>query len=344
MTVERMNTSSSQDDLLGIAGSIRDWGRRVAANVEGVIVGKREVIDLVLVSLLCEGHILLEDVPGVGKTMLARAIAASIGGEFRRMQFTPDLLPNDVIGVSVFDQRDAQFDFHPGPIFTNILLADEINRATPRAQSALLEAMAEKQVTVEGISRPLTRPFLVLATQNPIEQEGTFPLPEAQLDRFMLKIKMGYPAAADERIMMRNLQISHPIDRVQAVSSPAELVNFQNQIGLLTVEDSVLDYIIRLVNATRRHPDLNLGGSPRATIALFKTGQARAALVGRDFVTPDDIKFMATPVLTHRLLVRAETSLRGRESEDIVRDLLNTVEPPIDLKATPTSVATKTRG
>lgn len=332
MTAENRNATPNAENL-ALARAVQAWGQKVATNVEKVIVGKRDVIDLALVALLCEGHILLEDVPGVGKTMMARALAASIGGEFRRLQFTPDLLPNDVIGVSVFDQRTAQFTFQPGPVFTNILLADEINRATPRAQSALLEAMGEKQVTVEGVSRQLAKPFLVLATQNPVEQEGTFPLPEAQLDRFMLKVKMGYPSPADERVMMRNLQISHPIERVQAVSNPVELVGFQSQIGSIFVDDSILDYVVRLVNATRNHADLNLGASPRATIALFKTAQARAALQGRDYVTPDDVKLMAPPVLTHRILVRAESSLRGRQTDDVIRDIMNRIEPPIDLRA-----------
>ncbi len=310
--------------------AIAEWGSRIQANVEGVIIGKAGVIRMALVALLADGHILLQDVPGVGKTMLARALARSIGGQFRRVQFTPDLLPNDVIGISIYNQRTSDFEFHPGPVFSNILLADEINRATPRTQSALLEAMGERQVTVEGTAKPLTRPFLVMATQNPVEYEGTFPLPEAQLDRFMMKVQMGYPAAQDERQMVRSQQQHHPIDRLSAVSSSDELVAFQDEIGRVHLDDSLLDYIIKIVGATRKHPDLSLGASPRSTLALTRCAQAQAALQGRDYVLPDDIKALAVAVMAHRLIVRSESVLRGRQPEAIVADLLNTLAVPLE--------------
>ena len=262
--------------------------------------------------------------------MLARALSRSIGGEFRRVQFTPDLLPNDVIGVSIYNQRTTEFEFHPGPVFSNIFLADEINRATPRTQSALLEAMAERQVSIEGVARRLARPFLVMATQNPIEYEGTFPLPEAQLDRFMLKVQMGYPSAQDERIMVRSQQVRHPIDNLAIVSSPEELTGYQNAIGSIHIEDNLLDYIIGLVGATRQHPDLALGASPRSTLALTRCAQARAALLGRDYVLPDDIKALAVSVMAHRLIVKSESALRGRLPETIVADLLNKVPVPVE--------------
>ncbi len=305
---------------------------RLIANVEHVIVGKREAIELVIIALLCEGHVLIEDVPGVGKTMLARAVAASLGANFRRLQFTPDLLPNDVIGVSVFNQRTGDFDFRAGPVFANLLLADEINRATPRTQSALLEAMGERQVSVDGLVRALPRPFLVLATQNPIEYEGTFPLPEAQLDRFLLRLRVGYPATADERQVLRNLQHEHPIARLEAVASADDLIAAAREVTDIYTEDSVVEYILALVQATRDHRDVALGASPRGSLGLFRAAQARAAMHGRDFVLPDDVKALAPAVLSHRLLVRPESALRGRTAEAVMSGILDTVDPPISVK------------
>ncbi len=325
---------------------VQEFASKVIDNVEQVIVGKRESIELLMVALLCEGHVLLEDVPGTGKTMLARSIATSLGGTFKRLQCTPDLLPNDVTGVSVYNQQSGQFEFRPGPIFVNILLADEINRATPRTQSALLEAMQEQQVTVDGVTRPLPRPFLVLATQNPIEYEGTFPLPEAQLDRFLMRLPVGYPAYAAERTILVNLQREHPILRLHAVDfeagRPASEAASQNLDGLtrllglqrlvweIHLDESLQDYIVRLVNATREHPDLALGGSPRASLALFKASQALAALRGRDYVLPDDIKYLVPFTLPHRLIVRPEAELRGRSAARILEDLL--VNVPLEIQ------------
>jgi MoxR-like ATPase len=282
-----------------------------------------------MVAMLCEGHVLIEDVPGVGKTMLARSIAISLGGQFKRLQCTPDLLPNDVTGVSVFNQQTGQFEFRPGPIFVNILLADEINRATPRTQSALLEAMQEQQVTVDGVSRALPRPFLVFATQNPIEYEGTFPLPEAQLDRFLMRLPVGYPAPTDERQLLISLRREHPITRLQPVVNGQELLAFQRQVWDVHVDESLQDYIIRLVTATRAHPDLALGASPRASLALFKTSQALAAIRGRDHVIPDDIKYLVPVTLAHRLIVLPEAELRGRTAKDILKEVVT--KTPLEL-------------
>jgi MoxR-like ATPase len=301
---------------------VQEFAAKVTANVEKVIIGKREAIELLIIAMLCDGHVLIEDVPGVGKTMLARALAVSLGGIFKRVQATPDLLPNDVTGVSVFNQQTGQFDFRPGPIFVNILLVDEINRATPRTQSALLEAMQEQQVTIDGITRELPSPFLVLATQNPIEYEGTFPLPEAQLDRFLMRLSVGYPALTDEKLLLTHLQREHPIMRLQQVVDGEQIPALQRWAWDVNVDDSLHEYIVRLVSNTRNHPDLALGGSPRASLALFKTARALAALRGRDYVIPDDIQYLVQPTLVHRLIVRPEAELRGRSATHILGEVI----------------------
>jgi MoxR-like ATPase len=305
---------------------IQTFAEQVTANVEKVIVGKRSAIEMALVALLCDGHVLIEDVPGVGKTMLARALAASLGLSFKRLQCTPDLLPNDITGVSVLNQKTGEFEFRPGPAFAHVLLADEINRATPRTQSALLEAMGERQVTVDGVTYPLERPFIVLATQNPIEYEGTFPLPEAQLDRFLMRLSVGYPDAAEEGRILRRLQREHPIESLGQVVEGAKLPDLARQAWEVHVDDTVESYVVQLVQATREHPDLALGASPRGSLALFKTAQALAALQGRDYVLPDDVKRMAPLTLTHRLLLKPESALRGRTSAQIVQEILERVE------------------
>ena len=304
---------------------IQQFAQAVVNNVEKVIVGKRQAIELMLVAMLCEGHVLIEDVPGTGKTMLARSVAASLGLSFKRLQCTPDLLPNDITGVSVFNQRTGEFEFRQGPAFVHLLLADEINRATPRTQSALLEAMGEGQVSADGVTYPLNRPFLVLATQNPIEYEGTFPLPEAQLDRFLLKLALGYPSPEDEGQILVNLRREHPVLAVEQVVDGARLLGLQRLVWEVHVDDTVRDYIVRLVTATRRHADLALGASTRGSLALFKAAQALASLHGRDYVLPDDVKALAVPALAHRLIVRPESALRGYTANRILDELLQSV-------------------
>lgn len=303
---------------------------RLRAAVATVVVGKQEVVDLLLVALLCRGHVLLEDVPGVGKTLLARSLATAMGCGFRRVQFTPDVLPSDVTGSSVFDQRTAEFEFRPGPVFTPVLLADEINRATPRTQSALLEAMEERQVTVDGRTRALPEPFLVMATQNPVELEGTFPLPEAQLDRFVVKVAPGYPSVEEEDEMLRRFGHDDPSARLSAVTAPEEIVALQKAREAVEVGDAVRAYLLDVVRATRGDARLALGASPRAALALHRAAQARALIDGRQFVLPDDVKRLAEPVLAHRLLLRADARLRGEASERVVAELLARVPVPVE--------------
>lgn len=302
--------------------------RKIINNVETVIVGKRQQLILSLVSWFCEGHILLEDVPGVAKTMLARALAASLGASFKRIQCTPDLLPTDVTGTSIFNQKTIEFEFRPGPIFAQIVLADEINRTTPRTQAALLEAMAEQRVTVDGVTRELLPPFLVIATQNPIDHEGTFPLPEAQLDRFLMRFSLGYPSLDEELKMLAMLQHGHPLDRLQSVVSAEELVACQQAVREVEVHDKVRQYLMQIIHDTREHEDLALGASPRASIALFRTCQAMAAIRGRKFVQPDDVKRVAAPVLTHRLILRPESRLRKVTAENILSELIAEIAVP----------------
>jgi MoxR-like ATPase len=302
--------------------AVTEFADRVIKNVETVIVGKRDQIELLVVALLCEGHVLIEDVPGTGKTMLARSMAASMGISFKRLQCTPDLLPNDITGVSVYNQRDGVFEFHPGPVFVGVLLADEINRATPRTQAALLEAMQERQVTVDGVTRALPSPFLVMATQNPIEFAGTFPLPEAELDRFLIRLSIGYPNGDDEAKMLRALRKQHPIESVGSVVDGAALPALHDAVTDVHVDESLEQYILAIVRATRSNPDLSLGASPRGSLALYKTSQAYAALRERDYVIPDDVKTMAPLALAHRLIVRPESQLRGRSSATILREII----------------------
>ncbi len=307
---------------------VRAVAEKVIRNVEKVIIGKYEVIKLTLVGLLCRGHLLIEDVPGVGKTMLAKSIAKSIGCTFRRIQFTPDMLPSDVTGVSVFNQKTREFEFRPGPVMAQIVLTDEINRATPKTQSALLEAMQERQVTVDGVTYPIPEPFLVLATQNPIEYEGTFPLPEAQLDRFMLRISLGYPSPEDEIAILDSQQYIHPVDTLEQVIDIQELLAAQERVKEVYVDPLIKEYIVSLVNATRRHPDIYLGASPRGSLALYKTSRALAAIQGRDYVIPDDVKALAVPALAHRLIVSPSARIKEVDPKAVVEEILNSLSVP----------------
>jgi MoxR-like ATPase len=302
----------------------------VRSAVADVVVGKGDTVDQLLIALLCRGHVLLEDVPGVGKTLLARSLAATLACSFRRVQFTPDVLPSDVTGSSVFDQQRSDFDFRPGPVFTQVLLADEINRATPRAQSALLEAMEERQVTVDGESRPLPEPFLVLATQNPVELEGTFPLPEAQLDRFLLRVALGYPTREEEDAIIRRFEDDDPLPRVRPVIGPAEVADLQRQRGRILVSEPVRAQLIEVVRATRGDERIALGASPRAALALHRAVQARALLQGRAYALPDDVKALAGPVLGHRIVLTSQARLRGATPEEVLASVIESVEVVVE--------------
>ena len=313
-----------------IVSRIRDIGIKIKENVERVIVGKSEVVELAIVALLCEGHLLIDDVPGIGKTMLAKSIARSLGCSFRRIQCTPDLLPSDITGTYIYNQKTADFEFRPGPIMAQVVLADEINRATPRTQSALLEAMQEHQVTADGETKLLPRPFLLLATQNPIEFEGTFPLPEAQLDRFLLKISIGYPTSEDDRLILARFRQTDPLEELTPVVPPEELLQMQAECHQIHVAADVEDYVIRLIHATREHASLQLGASPRAMLALYHASQALAALRGRAFVIPDDVKYLVPSVLVHRLIPRVESRLRGHTAEEALKDVVDSVPVPVE--------------
>lgn len=305
---------------------------QVAANMEKVMVGKRQEVQHVLVALLCQGHVLIEDVPGVGKTTLVRALARSLGCQFRRIQFTPDLLPSDVTGVNMWNQATGQFEFRPGPIMSQVVLADEINRTSPKTQAALLEAMEERQVTVDGITHPLPKPFLVLATQNPIEYEGTFPLPEAQLDRFLLRLRLGYPTLEQEReILHRSGQA--PMEQLAPAAGPGDLLQVQGEVGTVHVDPAVEEYLLHLVHRTRGHRDLYLGASPRGAIALYRAAQALALLRGRSYVLPDDVKEMAPLTLGHRVILKPEAHLRGATADGIIAEILQGLPVPTGVRS-----------
>ncbi len=308
--------------------NIQNFTKKVMENLEKVIVGKRYVLEQVIIGLICQGHILVEDVPGVGKTVMARALSKSIGCSFNRLQFTPDMLPSDVTGVSIFNQISREFEYRPGPIMAQILLGDEINRATPKTQSALLEAMEERQVTVDGVTYKLPKPFLVMATQNPIEYEGTFPLPEAQLDRFLMRIKLGYPQLSDEIRILELQQMHHPIEDIGIVADVEELLAVQEEVKSIFVSPAVKRYIVELVRATRDHQDVYLGSSPRGSLGLFRSGQVKAAMQGRDYVLPDDIKYLAPIILSHRIMVQPASRLRNLSAEQVVTEVLGYLPVP----------------
>jgi len=314
---------------------IKSAADKIKENVEKVIIGKSDVVELAVVALLCEGHILFEDVPGLGKTVLARSLARSLGCTFRRIQCTPDLLPSDVTGTYIFNQKTSDFEFRAGPVMAQIVLADEINRATPRTQSALLEAMQERQVTTEGETRALPRPFLVMATQNPIELEGTFPLPEAQLDRFLLKIQIGYPSEDDDRLILERFRAADPLQELEPVVSAADLLKMQKECREIHVSDDVRDYVIRLIRATRVHAAVELGASPRAMLALFNASQALAAVRGRAFVMPDDVKYLFKPALIHRIIPKSESRLHGQKAEQMLKEIMDSVAVPVEESVAP---------
>lgn len=307
---------------------IQNFAEKVTSNIEKVIIGKRNSVELAVISLLCQGHLLIEDVPGVGKTVLARSLARSLGCSFSRIQFTPDMLPSDVTGVSIYNQVSLQFEFRPGPVMAQVVLADEINRATPKTQAALLEAMEEHQVTVDGITHKLPRPFLVLATQNPIEYEGTFPLPEAQLDRFLMRIRLGYPSLDDEISILDRQQFQHPINSLDQVVSNDELTAAQEEVKKVYAAKSVKTYMVELTRQTRQHPDVYLGASPRGSLALYHTAQARAAIHGRDYILPDDVKALLQPTLSHRVILGPAARLRDLSADQVLQEIIGKVPVP----------------
>ena len=310
--------------------NVRDLAIRVRENVQRVIVGKSESIDLAVIALLCRGHVLIEDVPGTGKTTLTKALAASLNCEFHRIQFTPDLVPSDVLGINYFNMRSGEFEFRPGPIFSQVLLADEINRATPRTQSALLEAMQERQASIDGVTSALPDPFIVMATLNPIEMEGTFPLPEAQLDRFLLRVNLGYPTLEEESAMLMRFQSMQSLDTISSVAGPEEILEAQHAVEQVRMEPNVRDYLLAIIAATRTHSQLRLGASPRASLSLQHAAQARAAMADRDYVIPDDIKEMANPVLAHRVVIESSAGLRGRTRDNVISEILSSITVPIE--------------
>ncbi len=316
--------------------AIQTFSEKIVTNIEKVIVGKRSPVQLAVISLLCQGHLLIEDVPGVGKTVLARSLAKSLGCAFSRIQFTPDMLPSDVTGVSIYNQVSTQFEFRPGPIMAQVVLSDEINRATPKTQAALLEAMEEHQITVDGVTHAMPKPFMVLATQNPIEYEGTFPLPEAQLDRFLIRLRLGYPEVTDEINILERQQFQHPVLDLQQVASAEDLIKAQEEIKSVYVAAPVKRYIVELTHQTRQHADVYLGASPRGSLALFRTGQAMAAIEGRDFVIPDDIKALVKPALSHRVILGPAARLRDLSGDQVLDEILGKVPVPGgDLRPTP---------
>lgn len=328
MTESVTSPRAEKNGSIDSPAAVSELAKRIIGNVELAIVGKRKQLVLSLVTWFSGGHILLEDVPGVAKTMLARALGRSVGCHFKRVQCTPDLLPTDVTGTSIFNQKTSQFEFRPGPVFTQILLADEINRATPRTQASLLEAMAETRVTVDGTTHTLKPPFIVIATQNPVDHEGTFPLPEAQLDRFMMRFSLGYPSMEEEMRMLEMLQHTHPVDRLKPVATAAEIVAASVEIRKVHVDVRVREYLLQIIHQTRHHDDLALGGSPRATIALFRCAQAMAAIRGRDFVMPDDVKKIIAPVMNHRIIVRPESRLRKMTAEKVIEEIVSEIAVP----------------
>ncbi|MES0362157.1 MAG: MoxR family ATPase [Anaerolineales bacterium] len=308
--------------------NVQEFSDRLVANIENVIIGKRETVELGVITLLCQGHLLIEDVPGVGKTMLARSVARSIGCSFSRIQFTPDMLPSDVTGVSIYNQSNREFEFRPGPIMAQIVLSDEINRATPKTQAALLEAMEERQVTVDGITHILPKPFMVMATQNPIEYEGTFPLPEAQLDRFLLRVKLGYPGSMNEIKVLERQQFQHPIETLDKVITEAEVLEAQEEVKKVFVAPALKSYMVEITRRTREFPDVYLGASPRGSLTLFRTSQSRAAIFGRDFVLPDDVKALAESALCHRIILGPAARLRDMDAAEVIGEILNNVPVP----------------